>query len=344
MNITPHDLDRHLKQQPRNTFIYLITGDEILLIEESIQRISMQARAEGYTERWIIEAEMADAMDRFLSHTQNLSFLSAKKIIEVRFPQKVTAAWSTLFIEVATHRDPNQIILIRVPKLSKAETQAKWYKAFDQAGCIVTIWPLKQDVLLRWIHARFEAAGMKVQKESILRIAASTEGNLLATAQVIEKLQIIQGTSSSIVSYERVCQALSDQANYNVFELGDALLAQKPEQCLKILATLQNQGTEPPIVLWALMQEVRNLAALSAAPPTTRSSLFQKRNIWGPRQALYQKILSQVPSNAWNNLLKKWVSQARVLDEMIKGIKTGDIWTALEIFCLSMSQIKQGLT
>src|SRR5207245_2600015 len=124
-----------------------------------------------------------------------------------------------------------QIILIRVPKLSKAETQAKWYKTLDQTGCIVTIWPLKQENLLRWIHARFETAGIKVQKESILRIAACTEGNLLATAQVIEKLQLIHGTSPTVISYENVCQALSDQAHYSVFELGDALLAQKPEQC-----------------------------------------------------------------------------------------------------------------
>ena len=84
MNITPQDLAKHLKQQPRNTFIYLITGDEILLVEESIHHISTQARTEGYEERHVIESETADAMDRFLSHTQNLSFLSSKKIIEVR--------------------------------------------------------------------------------------------------------------------------------------------------------------------------------------------------------------------------------------------------------------------
>lgn len=337
MNIAPQDLPRHLKQEPRNTFFYLVTGDETLLVEESIHAISAKAKAEGYEERHVIESDQTDALDIFLSHTQNLSFFSLKKIIEVRFHQKVTAAWSKLFIEIIQKPDTNQIIIIRTPKLSKAETQEKWYKGLEEVGCIVTIWPLKQDTLLRWIQTRCESVGISIQRESMAHIAANTEGNLLAAAQAIEKLKLIQGDSRSPISHETVCQMLSDQTHYTVFDLCDAALAQKPSQCLKILSTLKHQDMEPPIILWALMQDIRHLAALAAVPPNARASLYPKRGIWGARQALFQKALSALSLASFSH----FIQQAKIIDEMIKGLQPGNIWIDLENLCLALAGVKQ---
>ncbi len=337
MNITPQDLTRHLTQEPRNIFLYLVTGDEILLVEESIYTISTKAKIEGYEERHVIESDEADAFDQFLSHTQNLSFFSLKKIIEIRFHQKVTAAWSKLFVEIAAKPDANQIIIIRTPKLSRAETQEKWYKASDQFGCIVTIWPLKQEPLLRWIQNRIESVGLQVQKESISLIAANTEGNLLAASQAIEKLKLMVDPATKRISPETVHDMLSDQTHYTVFDLSDAALAQNPAQCLKILATLKSQGMEPPIILWAILQDTRHLAALSTVPPSMRSSMYPKRGIWGPRQALFQKALS----SATSSLFPKLIQQAKNIDEIIKGLQPGNVWVELESLCLVLSGVRQ---
>lgn len=337
MNITPQDLSRHLQQEPRKTFFYLVTGDETLLVEESIHAISAKAKAEGYEERHVIENDEADAIDLFLSHIQNLSFFSLKKIIEVRFHQKVPAPWSKLFVEVIQKSDPNHLIIIRTPKLSRAETQEKWYKALDESGCIITIWPLKQDALLRWIQSRCESVGVYIQKESIAHIAANTEGNLLAASQAIEKLKLIQGASTDVLSPATVNQMLSDQTHFTVFDLCDAALGQKPNQCLKILSTLKHEGIEPPIILWALLQDIRHLIALSAVTPNARSSLFSKRGIWGARQALFQKVLSILPSS----LFASFIHEAKNIDEIIKGIQPGNVWIELENLCLHLSGVKK---
>ena len=339
MNITPQDLPRHLKQTPRNTFIYLITGDEILLVEESIKAIVSSAQLENYNERHIIESGTTDAIDHFLSHTQNLSFFSLKKIIEVRFSQKVTVEWATLLMEIAERSDANHIIIIRTPKLSKAETQTKWYKAIDKVGCILTVWPLKQGAFLHWIQSRLELANIKVPKESAALIAAHTEGNLLAASQVIEKLQLFCNNSSTLLSHETVAQILSDQTHYTVFDLSDAALAQQASQCLKILSTLKDQGIEPAIVLWALLQDIRHLATLSAVSPNERASLYPKRGIWGPRQALFQKALTHFKASSLPHLIAK----ARKIDEIIKGLAPGNVWIDLEMLCLALSGINAGI-
>lgn len=330
MNIQQHDLARHLKQAAKLPCIYLITGDEILLVEESVALILAKARADGFEERIVIETETSESMDNFMNHRQNYSLFSMKKILEVRFRQKVSAAWAALLVEISGKPDSNQIILLRLPKLSRAETQLKWYKTLEQHAWIITIWPLKQEHFSRWIQSRCKLLHMKLNSESLALITANTEGNLLAASQVVEKLNLIHGASGLEIPYTAVQQTLSDQTHYDVFALCDATLAQKPQQCLKILATLKKQGSEPAIILWALMNDIRKLDILSRTSPASRNAVYQKQGIWSTRQVLFQKAL-----NSFNPaLLKIVIEKAKLIDEMIKGVNTGNVWSVLEDLCL----------
>lgn len=329
MNITPHDLAKHLERQSC-AFINLVTGDEILLVEESTKLILSKARTNGYEEHIIIEAEIPEIIDLFISHRQNFSLFSTKKIIEIRFRQKISASLAALLIEVCEHPDASQIIILRMPKLSKAETQAKWYKTLEQHGWIITIWPLKNEAFLRWIQARFQKFNLKTTQESYSLIAARTEGNLLAASQLIEKLNLVYNSSSESISYAAIQEALSDQSHYDVFELCDAVLGQNTQQTLKILQALKAQNSEPAIILWALMQDLRKLSTLFSTPPHSRGAVYQKQGIWSTRQPLFQKTLNALNTSILNRLIQK----AKNADAVIKGAQTGNIWEILEDFCL----------
>lgn len=329
MNLAPQDLKRHL--QHHQDLIYLITGDEILLIEESIVQIIQKARTHGYEEHIIIEADMPNAGDIFLSHRHNFSLFSSKKILEIRCRQKMPATLGSLIVETCLIPDPNYIILFRMPKLSRTDMQVKWYKTLEQQGCcIVTIWPLKGNHFFRWIQSRFTQFNMQTTLEGYTLIATHTEGNLLAAAQIIEKLMFL---GQSHIAAETIQLALSDAAHYDVFALCDAALNQDPAHCLKILTTLKMQNSEPAIILWALMQDVRKLATLFLAAPQTRGALFQKQGIWSARQALFQKALVSFNMTIRHALIQK----AYDADAIIKGVHTGNIWSVLEDFCLILS-------
>lgn len=327
-----------MSSNQQNTFLYCITGDEILLVEENIAQIIAKARSNGYDEKIIIDAEVADATNVFLSHYQNLSLFSTKKILEIRFHQKIPAVWTALFLEIAANPDKNQIVILRMPKLSRAETQAKWYKAIEQTGQIITLWPLKQEGFLRWIQTRMQTRGLKTSREGYALIAANTEGNLLAASQIIEKLHLIYSTnksnnSISEITCEAIQQMISDHAHYDVFELCDAALSQHPAHCLKILSTLKNQGGEPAIILWALMQDIRKCAILFETAPNMRGAVYQKQGIWSSRQALFQKALASCSTEKLRILIQK----AKDADSVIKGAKPGSIWEILEDLCLILS-------
>lgn len=329
MNLAPHDLSRHLKQSKTFSPVYLITGDEILLVEESIALIAAAARATGYDEHIVIDAEASQATDLFLSHQQNYSLFSSKKIIELRFRQKISAAFTALL--TALPDDPDLILLLRMPKLSKAETQLKWYKTLEQKNaCIITIWPLKQDAFLRWIKARVEQRGLKTSEAAYIAIAQCTEGNVLAAAQIIEKLQLLYADSPEI-ALENVQQCLSDESHYDVFELCDAILAQNTAKALKIMNTLQKQHVEPPIVLWAILQDFRKLVQLFSAIPAQRAGLYPKLGIWSTRQGLFQKALQTFNAQKMRRLMQN----AEQADRRIKGADSGDAWIVLREMLLS---------
>jgi DNA polymerase III subunit delta len=313
--------------------IYLITGDELLLVEESIDTLLKQARATGFDERIIIDAESSDAPSLFMSHRQNRSLFSTKKIIDIRVKQKIPASFSPLIIETAEHLDPDQIIILRMPKLSKTDTQQKWYKAIEKNGQVTTLWPLKKEGFTRWIQERFQKKHLQATSEGYALMVEQTEGNLLAASQVIEKLALLHDDKNEHITYDEISQALSDQTHFDMFELCDATLNQTPIQSLKILNTLKNQGTEPAIILWALMQDLRKLAILFSTSPNARSSVYQKQGIWSTRQALFQKALKTFNQRQLHQLIYK----AKNIDEQIKGINTQNIWSALEDFCMLLS-------
>jgi len=343
MNIPANNFENHFANNLTFHSIYLITGEEIFFIEECTRLIRQKAREQQYDEQIIIETDgnLTQAFELFLTHTQNFSLFSTKKLIELRFYQKIPAVFFDTLIKNGQSPNRDQILLIRTPKLSKAETTQKWYQAIDQHGCIINAWPIKDEAFLRWIKTRLDKFNLTTSQEGYNLIAENTEGNLLAAAQTIEKLHWIYGNRNTShgentpvhLNKDDLQTVLTEHSHYDIFELCDAVLKQNPKHCLKILSALRSQGAEPAVILWALTQDLRKLFVLSQTPSSQRSSLYQKLGIWSARQTAFQKTLAALRPDT----LPYLIQQAKHIDSFIKGVSPGNIWEALENFCFKLS-------
>ena len=83
-------------------------------------------------------------------------------------------------------------------------------------------------------------------------LAERTEGNLLAAHQELEKLKLSRGAGRSPPT--AILASVADSARFDVFQLGEAVLAGDTERALRMLAGLRGEGIEPTLVLWALTQ------------------------------------------------------------------------------------------
>ncbi|MEM9243770.1 MAG: DNA polymerase III subunit delta [Pseudomonadota bacterium] len=322
MIISTEQLSKQLKQ--KLSPVYLLTGDEPLLKQEAAQSIRQAARQQAYNERelFVWQANSFDWTAVYES-AENLSLFDHKKIIELRLDKMHKEAKNFL---QDYKNNTDTLLLLSCSKLDAATKKSAWFSQFEKSAVVVEIYPMKASQFSIWLKNRFRQANLKVDNDTIQYIIASTEGNLLAAKQEIEKLQLL--FSSGELTLHDVRSAVSDQARFDVFHLADSVLDGKLNRALHILNHLYNEGTEPTLILWALTREIRLLLSFIEEGDAP---------VWHSRKTIYKKRSQIFTTKELYQLLQ----QAHRLDMIIKGInKQGDIQDEFTTLCNSLC--KQG--
>ena len=306
--------------------VYLISGDEPLLVEETIQQIRQAAKTQQFTEREIWHADAKFDWNNLLASSNSLSLFAEKILIEIRLSSnKLPDAGKKAVLAYLENPPENKTLIIISGKLDGTTQNTKWVKAIIAQGIFLPIWPISAQQLPYWIQKRLQINKMSADKPAISLLAEKTEGNLLATKQEIEKLQLLYGEKH--ISTEEMIAAISDNAHYDVFSLADSALQGNTKRALKILSGLKGEGGEPILILWALTREIRNLITMSKQLESTNNidTVLQKNFVWDKRKPIIRSALMRLKSKHLLNLLKR----TGQLDRNIKGLAPGNIWDGL---------------
>ncbi|GAB4289268.1 MAG: DNA polymerase III subunit delta [Thiohalomonadaceae bacterium] len=317
--------------------IYLVSGDEPLQLNEATDALRAAARAQGYSEREVLQVEAGFDWGTLAAAASHLSLFAARKLIELRLPSgKPGDAGAKALSAYAAAPSPDNLLLISCGKLDKQQQNSKWFKALEAAGAVVQVWPVEPRALPGWVRQRLQARGLQATPEAAQLLADRVEGNLLAAAQEAEKLALLYG--SGPLDAEQVRSAVADSARYDVFELADAALGGDAPRCARILEGLRGEGDDPVLILWALVREVRALAQIAAgqAAGTPLATLLQEHRVWDKRKPLYQAALQRHNLRRWRTLLRR----AARLDRICKGAEPGNPWDELLQFSLLMAGVR----
>ncbi|WP_369809150.1 DNA polymerase III subunit delta [Oceanicoccus sp. KOV_DT_Chl] len=235
-----------LKQNLSKTLlpIYIVSGDETLLVQECCDDIRLSCRRQGFS-REVLHVETGFDWNELLASAAAMSLFAERQLIELRMPTgKPGDAGGKALTEYAANASPDNVLLIICNKLESASTRTKWYKNIEAAGASVQCWPIEMAQLPRWINNRLSRLGLNASSEAIQMLAERVEGNLLAAAQEIEKLRLY--TDGDTIDADTITAAVADNARYDVFGLVDRALEGNVSSCLKNLQGLKAEGTEPP--------------------------------------------------------------------------------------------------
>ncbi len=333
MRIYPEKLAAALDKQLLP--VYLVSGDEPLLLQESCDLIRAQARAQGCSEREVIEVTGKDYnWDEIMHSAGTLSLFAERRLVEIRIPSgKPGKDGSAALCEYLEVKSPDDVLLVVSGKIDKQSTRSKWYKALDDAGATVAVWPVGAKELPRWLQARLRAAGLDIDRDALQMLCDRVEGNLLAAVQEVEKLKLL--AENGRISAQTVTAAVSDNARYNPFELADAVLQGDAGASLRMLHGLRGEGTEPPVVLWALNRDLRTLyeARLACDAGERAQEALESRGVWKNRMGGMNAALSRHSTASLTALLV----QASTTDGSIKGYAGGKPWDNLENLLLGMA-------
>lgn len=302
--------------------VYLLAGEEHLLLLEAADAVRTCARKLGYDEREVLDAEGSFDWDELARAAVGLSLFARRRMLDLRLPTGRPGKDGSEAIQAyCANPPPDTVLLITCTQWSR-QHEGAWVEAVEAAGIVAITWPLKTEELPVWIGKRLATRGVKARPEAIDALAARVEGNLLAAAQEIDKLALLsEGRTLDAATLEDL---VADSSHYDAFKLTDAALGGDAARALRILAGLRAEGEQVPALMGWVLNQLQVMARLAAAPNLAQA--FRAERIWPAKETLYRRALQRSPRELWERCL----AQAARVDRISKGRGSGDAWVELE--------------
>lgn len=335
MKLSSYQLSAHLKQNLSPA--YLVSGDEPLLVQEAADEIRTAIKAAGFNECLRFTVDSSFDWSLFREASVSGSLFSEQQLIELRLMTTKLGDVGRKVLEAYFLNPPSdKRLLLIADKLDAATQKTVWFKTFNKVGVFLPIWPLQPAQLPTWIEQRLRQLGFSAEPSGVKLLAELTEGNLLSTAQCIEKLSLLYPKGT--LTFEQIREMGADSARYNVFDLVDKVLHGEPSAILRVLRVLREEAIEPTLILWAITKEVRTLIPLMQAMQGGQSlqQVLNTPKIWEKRRPLLARALKSHSEKTLYDALQI----ATQIDLLIKGMAVGSVWDALSDLSLATAGIR----
>lgn len=325
----PWDLSRPL--QP----LYVVHGQEELLRVEAVDALRAAAVRQGYTNREVHVVEADFDWSGFVLSSASMGLFADLKLIELHIPTGKLGKTGGEMLEKFADRLPEDTVCVVVlPKLEKAQLQAKWFAALQAAGQVWEAKTVDEHALPAWIEVRLRRLGLTIEADALLLFAAKVEGNLLAAKQEVDKLALLYEAGHCLTPEETEA-AVADVARFDVFQLAQAWMTGDAVRVLRLLDGLQDDGDAPVLLLWAVAEDVRTLIRLTAALRQGQN-IAQVRNtlrLWGKKQNWAQDAVARIRPERLIDALQ----QCAAIDRSIKGAGQGDAWAMMRMLLMQLA-------
>jgi DNA polymerase-3 subunit delta len=325
--------------------LYTVHGDEPLLAQEAGDAIRAAARAAGYSERKVFTASGAHFdWSGVLGAAQAMSLFAERQLIEIRVPNgKPGKDGSEALQRYCETLADDVVTLVQLPRLDRQQQQSAWFTALDAAGVMLRVEPIERRELPAWIVRRLASQGQRVADgeagaRTLAFFADRVEGNLLAAHQELQKLALLY--PQGVLSFEQVEAAVLNVARYDVFKLGEAVLAGQVARALRMLDGLRAEGEAPVLVHWTLAEDIRALKRVhdAVAQGKPLPMALREQRVWGVKEKLFERVLPLLADHQLAHL----VEAAHICDGIVKGLKhlgwPLDPWDALKRLVLLAMQ------
>ena len=333
MALSQAQFEQRLTREPLPAVILLASSEPLLLLEAA-DAVRARAREQGHDERSVFEVDAGFDWSEVVTGASSLSLFASRRLLDVRLPTgRPGKEGAEVLAGFARNPVPDVVLLVQAAQWSRAHETA-WVKTLDQAGWFVPMWPVRAHEFPRWIGRRLASRGLRADAAAVAVLAERVEGNLLAAAQEIDKLALLQPGGSLDAAGMRALVA--DSSRHDMFGLFEAALTGDSRHALRILARLRGEGVLVPMILPWLSSQLVILARLAAvkAQAGNLSQAMQKAGLWQARQQAFQRALGHGSPGDFEQL----VAACAGIDRIAKGRARGDAWREMERLIVGLAQ------
>ncbi|MDC0611584.1 DNA polymerase III subunit delta [Vibrio sp.] len=317
--------------------LYLLVGNEPLLLEESRNLVETSAKKSGFDEIHRYTADNSldwnDVYDQF----QSMSLFSSRQVIELFVPDSgLNAQFGKQISELLALNNPDIILIIQGPRVTRAQENTQWFKSLTSSACVVNCLTPDVQRLPQFVLMRCQKLGLKPDSEALQMLAQWHEGNLLALTQSLEKLALQY--SDGQLTLVRLEESLNRHNHFTAFHWIDSVLEGKANRAQRILRQLESEGVEVIILLRTVQKELLLLWQMKALQ-STRSTreIFDQFKVWQNRRPYYSQALNRLSQSRLKALLHE-LAQIEILS---KTQYSDEPWLLIKNLSVEMSTATQ---
>lgn len=311
MQIQAYDFERHLANNSLPPFI-LVFGDEPQQKIDIVDAVRNKAKQQGFDERQSFTLDSDFEWAHLIDAMKSMSLFSDKQYIELTMTSaKPGAAGSKQFLEIASMANPDVVLLIQGPKAGKDVQKTKWFSGLANIGWFSHVYDLQNTQLQKWLSTRANKINLHISQQALGMIADLCEGNLMAGRQELEKLAL-QFPPEQVVEADDIAKVMVQQSRYSSFQFTDEILRGDMKKAVKMLIRLEDEGLEPVVILWSLVNEAQTITKLLDMQNTKGHIDYKSLRIWPSKQSLYQLAVARLTSNHMHEINEQ-LSQADII-------------------------------
>ncbi|WP_145494111.1 DNA polymerase III subunit delta [Yersinia bercovieri] len=330
IRVYPEQLVAQLHEGLRTS--YLLCGNEPLLLQESQDHIRRVAAQHDFTEHFSFTLDAHTEWESIFSLCQALSLFASRQTLLLSFPDSgLTAPMNEQLVKLSGLLHPDILLILRANKLTKAQENSAWFKALSTNGVLVSCQTPEQAQLPRWVSTRAKSLNLDIDDAAIQLLCYCYEGNLLALSQALERLSLLYPDGK--LTLPKVEQAVNDAAHFTPYHWLDALLAGKSKRAWHILQQLQQEDSEPIILLRTLQRELLQLLTLKRRmDQVPLRALFDQFKVWQNRRPMMTQALQRLSMQQ----LQQAVHLLTQMEIRLKQDYGQSIWPELETLSMLM--------
>jgi DNA polymerase-3 subunit delta len=337
MRLKPEQITGHLQQGLLP--VYVIFGNEPMLVEEAGDVIRQYARKSGADDRQVWHVDGRFNWSQLQWQEQTMSLFASQRILEIRLPSGSPGKEGGEALRRYIDNPPiDTTLLIISGKIDARSQKSKWFTALDSIGATIPVWPVDLANLPRWILQRMQQRGLKVTQQIATLIAERVEGNLFAASQEIDKLQLL--CTNGEVDEQTVLESVADNARFDAFGLMDTVFSGQVAKVPRMISRLKAEGVDVLAVFsavsWALHRAINMAIHVERGERIDQVFASQKPPIWDKHRPMMQQALLRHNSQQWQGFLQ----QMAQVDQAAKGSLQGCPWSLLEQLCLHVAGMR----
>jgi DNA polymerase-3 subunit delta len=297
--------------------VYLVHGEEDLLLEESVGAIIKAALPD---EERTFNLDILDCVDfdarDITARASSLPMMGERRVVVARNIERLNA--KDLEVLSAYVDRPSESTLL-VLSGRKADLRKKPFSTLHAAAAECMCGPLSESRLAGWIIDRVQEHGGTIDDEGAALLAAQIGSSLRELDSEITKILVFAGDRKAITAGD-VAEVGGFSREFTHFHLQDAVGAGDLQKALTILDHMVDEGAEVPYIVWALTDFFGLLWRLhhlvKKSPGGDDKEGFKLTRAWAWKRQFYLESLRRYPVACVEKVF-------RIMTEADVGSKSG---------------------